>query len=177
MYYWRHILLFFCSLMFIYFVKAQEVDSVDIPYEHHDHPGHLHEHHHDHHKHEVGVGVSPVYFVNENELTYGIHLHYIYNIPSTKAGIGIGYERIFDDHKHNSLGLIVSYRPVENLNLSLSPGIAFESDEINSVVPGIHFETAYEFELEDFHLGPVLEFAADKNDFHISLGIHIGFGF
>ncbi|MEO5907479.1 MAG: hypothetical protein ABIQ11_12180 [Saprospiraceae bacterium] len=41
----------------------------------------------------------------------------------------------------------------------------------------LHAETAYEFELSNFHLGPVLESAYDPEDFHISLGLHTGIGF
>jgi hypothetical protein len=38
-------------------------------------------------------------------------------------------------------------------------------------------ETAYEFEIKNFHVGPAFEFAYDPEDFHISLGLHCGFGF
>ena len=35
----------------------------------------------------------------------------------------------------------------------------------------------YEFEFESFHIGPLLELAYHPEDFHISLGIHVGWGF
>jgi len=41
----------------------------------------------------------------------------------------------------------------------------------------MHVETLYEFEIKDFHIGPLIEFAYDKEDYHISIGLHVGLGF
>lgn len=163
MLYRKQILLLFYTFLTIYTATAQET--------------HDHEHHHEHHKHEVSVGAFPAFFVNENELTYGMHLHYTYNFPSTKVGIGVGYEKIFDEHKHNSISIFLNYRPIENLHIGLGPGLAFEGAEIKEAVYATHFETFYEFIIKGFHLGPVLGMGVDKNDFHISMGIHFGIGF
>ena len=57
------------------------------------HEGHDH---HEHPKNEIGVANSPVYYLNEKEFTYGMHLHYIRTIGDSKFGIGLGYEQIFD---------------------------------------------------------------------------------
>ena len=134
------------------------------------------QHNHDHHKNEFGVANSPVYFVNEKEFAYGLHLHYVRTISDSKFGIGLGYERIFDEHKHNTIGIVGSYRIVEGLSINASPGITFEGggSEANFA---LHLETAYEWEVSDFHIGPSFEFAYDPEDYHISLGIHIGYGF
>jgi hypothetical protein len=35
-------------------------------------------------------------------------VHLIKKIAHTKFGIGVGYEKIFDEHKHNTIGLVVS---------------------------------------------------------------------
>ena len=35
----------------------------------------------------------------------------------------------------------------------------------------------HEFEIKNIHIGPALEFAYEPEDFHISLGIHLGYGF
>jgi len=134
-------------------------------------------HEHDHHRNEFGIGNSPVYFINEKIFAYGLHMHYIYNIPESKFGAGLGYERIFDEHQHNTIGLVANYRPVEKVSLSLSPGVAFEENSLSNSQFAIHFETAYEFELKNMHLGPVFEVAYDKEDIHISLGVHVGIGF
>ena len=136
-----------------------------------------HEHEHDHHRNEIGIGNSPVYFVKEEILAYGLHMHYIYNIPESKFGVGLGYERIFDEHRHNTIGLVGNFRPVDRVSLSLSPGLSFEGSASSEAHFALHFETAYEFEVKNFHLGPVFEVAYDKEDVHISLGVHVGIGF
>ncbi len=139
-----------------------------------------HEHvedHHDHHRNEIGIANAPVYFVNEKEFAYGLHIHYVYNIINTKFGVGLGYERIFDEHKHNTIGIVGSYRPIDGLGINLSPGITFEDNESSNINFALHVETSYEFEINNFHIGPVLEFAYDPEDYHISLGLHIGYGF
>ncbi len=132
--------------------------------------------HHEHNSNEVGIGNSIVYFVEGKELAYGMHLHYIYYIPHTKFGLGIGYERIFDEHKHNSFGIIGTYSPVNRYYLSISPGITFE-DNSSEMKFTMHFESTYEFEIGNFHLGPVVSFAFDPEDYHFGLGIHLGYGF
>ncbi len=131
---------------------------------------------HEHHKNEIGIAISPVYFINENALTYSMHIHYTHNIPKTKFGMGVSFERIFLAPKHSTFGLVLAYRPVEKLSFVLSPGITFEDDDPTSLF-ALHIETAYEFELGSFHIGPTFEFAYDPNDYHISIGIHIGYGF
>ena len=141
--------------------------------QHADHEGHSA---HDHHKNEIGVANAPVYFVKEKEVAYGLHLHYVRNISHTKFGIGLGYERIFDEHKHNTYGLVFTYRPINRLTFNLSPGITSEDQEPDLNF-ALHFETSYEFEFHNFHIGPVFELAYDPEDIHISLGLHIGYGF
>ena len=65
----------------------------------------------------------------------------------------------------------------------MSPGITFEKHiEADGKVEieknlGAHLESAYEWEFGNIHLGPVLEFAYDQKDIHISLGLHVGYGF
>lgn len=63
--------------------------------------------------------------------------------------------------------------------INLSPGITFEDEEGESSETNfaLHFETSYEFEVKNFHIGPVFEVAYDPEDYHISLGLHVGFGF
>jgi len=131
---------------------------------------------HENHQSEFGIAFSPVYFTNEKDIAFGMHVHYVYNIPNSKVGLGLGYERIFDQHKHNTFGLEAIYRPVEKLSLSLSPGLTFEENDSKPNL-ALHFETSYEFEVGEFHLGPAFEFAIDQEDIHLSLGVHLGFGF
>jgi len=129
---------------------------------------------HDHHKNEIGVANSPTYFLKEKVFAYGLHCHYVRNI--SKFGIGLGYERIFDEHKHNTFGLVGTYRPIEKLSFNVSPGLTVE-DKSSEVNFALHLETAYEFEVMNFHIGPAFEFAYDPEDYHLSLGLHIGYGF
>ncbi len=132
-------------------------------------------HSHEHYKNEIGAAYSGAYFINEEVLAHEIHLHYVRSL-SESFGFGLGYERIFDEHNHQTIGLIGTYLPVENLSFSISPGLSFED---NAPQPkfALHLETMYEFEVSDFHIGPALEFAYDSEDIHLSLGLHIGFGF
>ena len=152
---------FFLLLAFTQTLSAQGPDNSD---------------HSDNHKNEIGIANSPVYVLKEKEFAYGLHAHYIRGLKETKFGIGVGYERIFDEHKHNTIGVILSYAPLEHLDLSLSPGITF-NDNASELNFGVHLETLYEFEIGFFHIGPVAEFAYSVEDYHVSLGIHIGFGF
>jgi hypothetical protein len=131
---------------------------------------------HEHHKNEIGISSSPAYFLKEKVFTYAMHIHYIYNIPKTKLGIGLSFERIFLAPKHSTFGLVVSYRPVEKLSFSVSPGLTFEDTNPTSLF-ALHIETAYEFEFGRYHVGPAFEFASDPNDYHLSLGLHLGYGF
>ncbi len=164
------IFLFFATLG-VLSLSAQDHDHETHSYEHEDHENH------DHHRNEIGIANSPVYFVKEKEFTYGLHIHYIYNIPNSQFGIGLGYERIFDEHKHQTYGIVGSYRPIDEWSINLSPGITFEGSETEEAAFAVHLETSYEFEINNFHIGPVLEFAYDPEDYHISLGLHVGYGF
>lgn len=136
-----------------------------------EHEDHYHEHNHNH---EIGFSLAPVYFINEQELSLATHFHYSYYFPHTKWGIGLGYEHIIDEHKHNFVGVELNYRPVHPLTLNISPGVAFEGTNWNERDFALHFETVYEFEFGSFHIGPVIELAYHPEDYHISLGIHIG---
>lgn len=102
--------------------------------------------------------------------------YYIYSLEDTKFGIGLGYERIFDEHKHNTIGVVLSYRAIEEFSINVSPGLTFEGEE-NVPNFAVHVESSYEFEFKNFHIGPVAELAYDPEDIHVSLGLHIGYGF
>ena len=131
---------------------------------------------HEHSKNEIGIAISPAYFLKEKVWTFAMHLHYTCIIPKTKFGIGASFERIALDPKHSTYGLVLAYYPIEKLSFTLSPGITYE-DANAELFFAMHIETAYEFEIGNFHIGPAFEFAYDPNDYHLSLGIHIGYGF
>lgn len=162
----KHIIVLIISFSlfpFIAFSQSDQHDSHDI-------------HHHDHHNNEISIANSFVTYLQGDETAYGLHVHYVRNLSDSPFGVGMSYERIFDEHKHNTIGIVASYRPVERFALSLSPGIAFEDSGSHSSL-ALHIETTYEFPLGDFHIGPLVEFAIDKEDQHLSFGIHVGLGF
>jgi hypothetical protein len=135
-----------------------------------------HTDYHDHHHNEIGIANAVVYSLSEKSASYGLHFHYIRSISESRFGVGLGYERVFDEHKHNTFGLVVMYRPIERWSFSVSPGLTVEDRDTDARF-SVHIETAYEFEFKDFHIGPVLAFAHDKEDVHFSTGLHIGYGF
>jgi hypothetical protein len=139
-----------------------------------------HEHgeaHHEHPKNEIGLANHLVYLTHDKEFAYGLHIHYLRAFQGSKFGTGLGYEQIFADHSHLTLGVIGSYRPVEHLYFQLSPGIAFIDTENPAVRFALHLETTYEFELNHIHLGPALGFAYNSEEYHVSLGLHLAYGF
>ena len=138
---------------------------------------HDHDHHHHNHRNEFGMANSLVYLGADDEFSYGLHLHFVRNIGESRFGAGLGYERIFDEHKHNTIGLVGSFRATERLIFNLSPGIAFEGAETDHLSFAMHIESTYEFQIRKLHIGPLVEFAFDAEDYHISLGLHLGLGF
>lgn len=129
------------------------------------------------HKNEIGIANSPVYLMNEKNLCYGFHIHYIRNINNSKFGLGLGFERIFDKHKHNTFGLVGTYLLTDKLTLNISPGIMLEDENLKKPNFAMHLETAYEFEIKNICIGPVFETAFDSEDIHVSLGLHLGIDF
>jgi len=139
---------------------------------------HTHEHNSNHHKFEIGLANSLVYFTKAKEYAHSIHLHLIYNIPESKFGIGLGVERINSEHKHLAIGLLGNYRATKELSFTLSPALLIEDHEGRSETNfTLHFETGYEFEIKNFHLGPVIGIAYEPEDYHVSLGVHVAYGF
>ena len=129
------------------------------------------------HKNEIGIANSPVFLISEKNFCYGLHIHYIRNINNSKFGLGLGFERIFDEHKHNTFGLVATYAIIDKLTLNVSPGIMLEDENMKKANFAIHLETAYEFEIKNICIGPVFETAFDSEDIHVSLGLHLGIDF
>jgi len=130
----------------------------------------------DDHIAEYGLSVAPTYFVHDEEWGVSVHVHSTWMLPHTAFGIGIGYERIFDDHGHNTLGVLFSYRPFNDFSLVVSPGITIEDTAPQSVHGAFHIEALYEFDVGGFHIGPACEYAIEHDDVHVSIGLHVGFG-
>ena len=130
------------------------------------------EHVHDHSR-ELGIANAPVYYVKEGTFSYGLHLHYLHQIGSSRWALGLGYEQIFDEHEHRTVGVVVAHRPYHGFTLALSPGVTREHDEPD-LLPTVHAEAAYEWDVWKVHMGPNAEIAWDPEDIHLSLGLHIG---
>ena len=156
--------LFFLNISFILFntmCVAQSDSSQELHY----------------HKNEIGMANSPVFIVGEKEWVYGLHFHYIKNINKSKFGIGLGYEQLFDEHMHSTIGIVGSYHVNNNLHFNLSPGLTSENFDFQDFRFAFHLEGTYEFEIGQFLIGPVLEYAYDVEDTHLSAGVHLGYTF
>ena len=77
---------------------------------------------------------------------------------------------------NNTFELVAIYRPIEKLSFSASPGLASE-DKNSKVNFALHLEISYEFEFKNYHIGPMFEFASEPEDYHLSLVLHLGYGF
>jgi hypothetical protein len=135
------------------------------------------DHQHHHPKNELGIANLLVYLGNEQEFSYGLHIHYLRAFDESKFGAGLGYEQIFDEHAHKTLGIIGSYRPISHFYILLSPGISLYGHEESTIRFALHLETTYEFEIKNLHLGPALGFGYSSQDYHVSLGLHLGYVF
>lgn len=129
---------------------------------------------HEHHKNDIGIANSALFLVGEDEFAYGLDVHYIRNIKDSDFGLGVGFEKIFGEHDHTTIGIVGSYNILDDWSVNLSPGILFEGDETKF---STHLETAYVFDVSVFHIGPVISVATDFEEAHIGFGIHIGYGF
>jgi hypothetical protein len=63
------------------------------------------------------------------------------------------------------------------LSFNLSPGLTYEAANGNKPNLSAHFESTYYFAFDHFHIGQAAEIAYDQEDYHKSLGLHIGYGF
>lgn len=145
--------------------------------------GHGHEggdedesHTHDH-RFELGLSPSLVFLPSEKELAAGLHAHAVVNLLPIHLGLGLGYERIFDEHAHNTVGAVIQYHLMDEWMVFLSPGVSFPDDSPGDLKFAMHLETAYEFALTEWlHLGPSFAFAFDPDEVHLSIGLHLGIG-
>ena len=128
-----------------------------------------------HHSHHVELGFAPglAWLVKEGELAVGLHGHALMAIGHSRWRLGIGVEKLLIEERHDTFSGVVQYALTSLWSVSIAPGLTLEGDEF---LPSVHLETVYEFALGRYHLGPVLELAADPDDVHLSLGVLIGFG-
>lgn len=136
---------------------------------------------HEHHlnfPYEVGVSNGIVYSFSEEEFAYGLHAHAIKNFGiSKKVGVGIGYEAIFGDHKHDAFSILLHYMLTDHFSVNLAPGLIFLESQPNQSRFALHTEALYEFEIGAFHIGPLIGVSINSEDYHASLGLHMALGF
>lgn len=155
------ILLFFWFLGFTSLVSAQEKEHDHI---HHESPN------------EIGLGLGMVKVMQEEGLGMGLHLHYRRSLGERQLfSLAPGIEKIFGEHPHTSFNIALGFTPIKHLLISVAPGITIGHEAF--VYFSTHFEVIYEFEIGFMHLGPMVDYGFDKEDSHISFGLHAGFGF
>ena len=132
------------------------------------------EQHNEHNHLGISVGISKIF----PEKTYvpGGHFHYSYlfKIKNIQLGVGTSLEYLFDKHQHIGTDLSFSIFPTEDIEISIAPGLVFSN---NIMEYATHFELGYSFDLHSVHLGPIIEMAVSKEDIHLTIGVHVGFGF
>jgi hypothetical protein len=137
-----------------------------------------HDHYH-HHNNEVSMAVGVVPLDHENQVAAGLHFHYVRGVAfENKLGVGAGFETIFDEHRHYTLSVVMQYRVWKGWTVAYAPGILFfkEEDDFENQFAQ-HIETAYEFDLGIFHLGPMAEIGIEKHGTHYMVGLHFGIDF
>jgi len=106
------------------------------------------------HKNHIGLAIGVVPFLYETEVAPGFHFHYTRMIG--KFGIGVGSEAILDEHRHYGFSAVFMYSPFEDFTVGISPGVLLATDE---ALFSTHFEAGYDFDIGEFHIGPVIEYA------------------
>ena len=137
-------------------------------------------HHHDHgHNNEFAIALGIVPEHEDEESKLGLHLHYVKGIGEhNQYGIGISFETIFDEHKHNSISLIGTYHFDNGFSIAYAPGILFVEHEGEDEIKFTqHLEFYYEFELDKYHLGPQFDIGFEDGQVHYMLGFHFGIDF
>ena len=133
---------------------------------------HKHAHEHDN---EISIAIGLVPGHLDEETNVGLHAHYIKGIGNNNDfGIGLSLETILDDHSHNSISLIGSYHFDNGFSVAYAPGIII-SDSNDRFTQ--HIEFCYEFEFNQFHLGPQFDLGIDNDEIHYMFGIHLGLDF
>lgn len=128
-----------------------------------------------HSRNEIGLGVGAIYEISHKEWTSSLHLHYFRTLsPHSKWALGAGIEYLRGDERHIEVGVGVRYEPIENLHISLLPGVTLTDKTGFSV----HTEATYDIlRIGKIHLGPVIGYAWSKNHSHCSAGVHFAIGF
>lgn len=127
--------------------------------------------------HEFGGGYDLVRINGEQTWTTGAHAHYAYMMGGGRYGVGAGFEMIFDEHKHKTIGAVIAYRPLYPMTVLLLTGATWDNIPFSEVRLAVQGEILYEWAWRNLHFGPSLRYSYDPDDTRYSLGVHIGAGF
>ena len=166
--------LLFLFSMWLIFVLC----SASVSFGQYSEPGKNHRHLEDPHKYHVGIASIATHVTGESGIAPGFHIHFIRQLGHHyRWGLGVGYEAIADEHWHNGLNLMANYRPASFLSLLAGPGLSLKKHHGDTeILPAFHTEAVFEFNLRGIHVGPLIGYGFDKEESHISVGLHIGLG-
>lgn len=128
-------------------------------------------------KNSIEVSNAPFFFINEKSVLYAITAKYSRIINISRFDIGLAYEKVFDVHDHNTVGIAGTFRPSESLQIGVMPGFTYMHTNMNSPFFGIHVETAYGFQLNNLQIGPYSEVGYNEDAAHVSIGLKTGYRF
>lgn len=127
---------------------------------------------------ELGYSTNISYLKYEATFSPQLSLYYKRNVSGFFA-IGAGYNAIFDEHFHNTLHLITSFRLYRELFVSINPGLVFKSYRGRAqTLYSLGFSTNYQMNIsEKIHVGPKAEVVVAQDDMNYLLGFNMGLSF
>ena len=130
---------------------------------------------HAHPRNEAGLSLGAAYGIEHKEWAPAIHAHYFRTLaPHSRWALGAGIEFIPGEERHWEIGAGARFQVLNDLQLSLMPGISI----VDKAKVSLHTEAVYEaIHLWGFHFGPVVGYAWTRDHSHVSAGIHAAFAF
>ncbi len=130
----------------------------------------------------MGLSLGYAYLKEEKTRGLNLHMHVMKRLPGEGLGqyfsVGLGVETILSSEKHYTAMVSLAFHPLQNLVLSLSPGVAWARHEgAWESEYATHLEATYVFEGADFHYGPVLGYSRTRDEQHYNIGVHVGMPF
>lgn len=128
---------------------------------------------HAHPRNEAGLSLGAAYGIEHKEWAPAIHAHYFRTLaPHSRWALGAGIEFIPGEERHWEIGAGARFQVLNDLQLSLMPGISI----VDKAKFSLHTEAVYEaIHLGGFHFGPVVGYAWTRDHSHVSAGIHARF--
>lgn len=128
---------------------------------------------HAHPRNEAGLSLGAAYGIEHKEWAPAIHAHYFRTLaPHSRWALGAGIEFIPGEERHWEIGAGARFQVLNDLQLSLMPGISI----VDKAKFSLHTEAVYEaIHLGGFHFGPVVGYAWTRDHSHVSAGVHARF--